>query len=148
MFTRYFDDEAIPGQYIETVVKGFTCRATIYRDEDSGPPDSFDEGFWPSTDPDNPGYVPPESYEAQRKAAQRAMRAWERDEWFYVGVAVTVYRCDIQLTKKYAHALWGIECNYPLQAPRKNAYLTQAANDLLEDAIEDAESVLQALKAS
>src|SRR4051812_45865317 len=58
--------------------------------------------------------------ETKRAYAARAaehdfevLKAWCNDEWWYVGVAVTVAKAGIPLTGKYDHALWGVEANYP-----------------------------------
>jgi hypothetical protein len=66
------------------------------------------------------------------------MRAWCRDEWFYVGVAVTVAWEETNLIPKYAHALWGIESD-------AGDYLREVANELAAEAIEDAQQTLSDL---
>jgi hypothetical protein len=74
--------------------------------------------------------------------AMNVMRAWRNDEWFYVGVAVTVSKADIMLTGKYDHALWGVECNYP---HTDNSYLLEVANGTLPEALDDARAKLALL---
>lgn len=65
------------------------------RDETAERPDEMQDGFWPSADPEAPGYIgehtAAELAEAQA-AAQARMDAWERDEWEYVG---TIARAHI-----------------------------------------------------
>lgn len=64
-----------------------------------------------------------------------ALKAWCNDEWFWCGVSVNVYKSGIKLTDDYAHALWGIECNYP---GSDNSYLTEVATDYIPEALDAA----------
>ena len=74
------------------------------------------------------------------------MKAWENDEWCYVGVAVVIDKDDVQLTGTFDNALWGLEMNYPKQGNRRrNAYLRDVANELLPEAIEAAKAKLAQL---
>lgn len=62
------------------------------------------------------------------------LRAWCRDEWFYVGVAVQLFDSnDEPINDEYDNALWRCDCNHP--CGEGNSYLTEVANDLLEDAL-------------
>lgn len=118
---------------------GLRFVATIYRDDSSDRPDERDDGFWPSLDPNSAGYIGPKSQATLQRHMRKArdiMAAWERDEWFYCGVAVRVWFDDIPLTGEFDHALWGIEANYP--AAKGNPYLRSVANDLLGEAARDA----------
>lgn len=57
-------------------------------DDDFQPrPDEAQDGFWPSSDPDDDGYIGPNGNldEAYAEAKAR-MRAWEDGEWNWVGV--------------------------------------------------------------
>jgi hypothetical protein len=73
------------------------------------------------------------------------VEAWERDEWRYVGVVLSVSVGDTEI-EPHAVSLWGIECNFP--GSDKNAHLTACANDLLDEALTEArEKVEQLLKA-
>ena len=135
MFTQKFGRFACEGDSIQCEVDGFTCRATVYHDDSSDKPDEWDDGFWPSRDPNAAGYVLPKDFDAQQALAERVMAAWKNDEWFYCGVAVTVSRADVQLTGRYTNALWGIECNYP---DSDNDYLREVANELLGEALDAA----------
>lgn len=140
-FGKYVSD----GDYITCDVDGFDCVATLHYDDDATPPDERQEGFWPSDDPNDPGYVLPENFDAQQALAERVMHAWNRDEWHYYGVAVTVAKLGVELTGKYAHAVWGIEGNYP---DSDNGYFLEVANELLGEAIEDAREVVAKLCAA
>lgn len=90
-------------------------------------PDSNDEGFWPSLDPDEPGFIggpAPDDldgsrqraeWERQHAEAEQRLADWEAGVWEYVGViarahisipigggAFCCYRLD-------SPGLWGIE---------------------------------------
>jgi hypothetical protein len=143
MFTKGFGKFVSDGDRIETEVDGFRVVATAHYDDDTTPPYERQDGFWPSKDPKNAGYVLPGDYETQMAKAKRVMEAWEADEWHYFGVAVVVYKNDVKLTDTYAHALWGIEGNYP--EGDANEYMMTVANDLLPDAIEDAKKKIAEL---
>ena len=59
------------------------------------------------------------------------MRAWCRDEWIYVGIAVTVSYAGVDVTSEYGHALWGIESDC-------GNYCTEVACELAEEAMASA----------
>lgn len=104
-------------------------------DDDYGAPDERQDGFWPSLDPDDAGYIgnKPKSTLVRHMAhAEQVMQAWKDDEWFYCGVAVTVEREGVQLTGQYDHALWGIACNYPERNKRRrpNDYLCKSRRNI------------------
>jgi hypothetical protein len=65
----------------------------------------------------------------------RRLRAWCRDEWYYVGVVLSVSRGGVELDK-YAAALWGIESD-------AEAYILEVAEELLSGAIDAARNALQ-----
>jgi hypothetical protein len=142
MFTTPFGLFVCVDDTITCDVDGFTATATVYRDESGDMPDKRDDGFWPSRDPKAAGYVLPENFEAEQAKAERVMEAWKNDEWFFCGVAVTVAKNDVPLTKRYDSALWGIDCNYP---GSDNAYLLEVANELLSEALDVARETLRKL---
>ena len=120
---KEFDTYISPPESVTCDVDGFHCVATVYRDTDTQLPDG----------------VPVE-----------VMSSWANDEWFYCGVAVTVHKCGVQLTGDYDHALWGIDCNYPLgersdKITNPNWYLSDVANDLLDPAIAAAKNKIAEL---
>ena len=144
-----FDHYVRDGDTVTLDIDGFTLTATIYRDDYSAP-DERDDGFWPSLDPDDAGYIGNKSKStlARRMAhAKQVMQAWKDDEWFYCGVAVTVEREGVQLTGRYDHALWGIECNYPERNKRHrpNDYLAQVASEYIGEALNAARAKIAAL---
>jgi hypothetical protein len=90
--------------------------------------------------------APPYKQGTRRQQAARAayadfehLRRWCADQWRYVGVAVTVSKNGIDLTDRFAHALWGIESD-------SGEYLTETANDLLAGALTDARAAIAALR--
>jgi hypothetical protein len=141
-FTKGFSKYVCEGDSIHCVVNGLDCKAVIYWDDINEAPDQRSDGFWPSKNKNDAGYVLPEHYEAEMAKATAIMDAWKRDEWRYCGVAVTVAKCGVTLTGKYDHALWGIEANYP---GSDNAYLRDVANELLGEAISAAKGKLDEL---
>lgn len=81
----------------------------------------------------------PRQYAAGAAMADfKRLRDWINDQWQYVGVAVTIEREDVQLTGPYDHALWGIESD-------SGEYLTEVANENLEQALEAAREKVAAL---
>ena len=56
--------------------------------------------------------------------------AFERGDWCYVGVVLSVYVDDVLLLD-HAASLWGIDCNLGDDSD----YITQCADDLLSEAI-------------
>ena len=145
-----FDRYVCEGDTVTLDIDGFTLTATIYRDDDDGAPDERDNGFWPSLDPNNAGYIGNKSKStlARHMAfAEQVMQAWKDDEWFYCGVAVTVEREGVQLTGQYDHAVWGLECNYPERNKRHrpNDYLAQVASEYIGEALDAAYAEIAAL---
>jgi len=149
MFTQHFDNYVCAGDSITCEVDGFTCRATLYIDDCRDAPDERQDGFWPSLDPKDAGYIGPKSRRSLARAmadAKRIMDAWKNDEWHYFGVAVTVEKSDVQLTGRYSNALWGIEGNFPSRRKgNPNKYFLSVANDYLPQALEEAKAKLATL---
>jgi hypothetical protein len=152
MFKRDFAHYVCEGDGITCEVDGFDCVATLYRDDCTDRPDQRQDGFWPSRDPKDAGYIGEKSvgtFNRHRRHAREVMEAWKRDEWFYCGVAVTVSKDGVPLTHEYGNALWGIEANYPPRFPlakkNPNRYLRTVANELLPDALADARAKLEKL---
>lgn len=108
-----FEAFAILGDTREIQHGPFTIRATLHHDGDTRP-DDF------------------ECYSPE------IIRAWRRDEWFYVGVVLSIHLDDATLDD-HAAALWGVECNFP--GGDGNAYLSEIADDLLSEAIERADTL-------
>ena len=122
------------GATIRCVVDGITYTATVHTDDSAGPPDKEDEGFWPSLDPADEGYIgenPTRPYEDQMRDCKAVMRRYKRGEMIYCGVAVTASIAGVELLGAWTHALWRIDINWPFG---DNSYLTEAANELLPEA--------------
>jgi hypothetical protein len=150
-FTTHFRDYACEGDSIESRVTmggfytGLHLVATIYRDDDTTPPDKRQDGYWPSLDPNDNGYIGAKSKATlarHTKRAKDALEGWNNDDWFYCGVAVRAWFDDIPLTEEFAHAVWGVECNYPSGRKNRNAYLLELAN---ESAVECSQEAIRAL---
>lgn len=149
----HFDRYVCEGDTVTLEIDGFILSATIHRDDDTGSPDTAQDGFWPSLDPNDPGYIGPKSKSTLARHTARAaevLQAWRNDEWFWCGVAVTVSRNGIQLTGDFDHALWGIDCNYPERNKRHrpNEYLSQVASDYIGQALNDAKAKIAQLAES
>lgn len=149
IFTANFDSSnAEQGDEISAEFEGFTLTARIYRDDVSDAPDERQDGFWPSLNPAEAGYIGAKSKRtlAREMAKARAiMAAWKNDEWFYCGIAVTVAKEGVRLTDEFASALWGIECNYPQS---DNTYLATVANELASEAMREARATIAKLCAA
>jgi hypothetical protein len=70
---------------------------------------------------------------------------WRADEWFYVGVVLSVSRNGVELSD-HAASLWGIDCNF---SDTSNAYLSEVAQELEAEALDTARAevarILEAL---
>ncbi len=146
-FTTGFDTYVCAGDTISCHVDGFDVTARVHYDDDTTPPDERCDGFWPSLDPKSDGWIGAKSkrtLERRTAEAREVMRSWKADEWFYCGVALTVSRNGVTLTNEFSHALWGVEANYPQQrkGAAPNAYLREVANDLLDEALAAARTIL------
>lgn len=138
MFTQKFDRFVCEGDSIETERDGFTIIARIVRDPDYGIDDD---------DMHNPDQSVTGCTDEQHEALLSARDAWLKDDWFYCGIVLSVSR-NGHLIDDHAAALWGIEANYP---GSDNSYLTEVANELLDEALESAsqsrDKIIEALSA-
>lgn len=145
-----FDSYVCPGDTVTCERDGFTLTARLEYDQDSGPPDQRSDGFWPSLDPKAAGYIGPKSKTtlARHMAhARQVMDGWKNDEWFYCGVVLSVEREGVMLVE-HAASLWCIEANYPVRDKRRrnlNNYVTEVANDMLDEALGEGRRVLTKL---
>lgn len=62
------------------------------------------------------------------------IKAWYEDEWFYVGVVLSVSRNGIMI-EEHAASIWGVECNFP---DADNSYLSEVAQDMESEALDRA----------
>ena len=144
-FRERFDSYVCEGDTITTKAGGFTVTARIVRDDCPDAPDRRQDGFWPSLDPQDAGFIGAGKGRAELDTAtaraRAVMDAWEQDEWFYCGVVLTVSRGGVELDSHAAN-LWGIEANYP---DSDNAYLSKVADELLPEALDTARAALARL---
>lgn len=70
-----------------------------------------------------------------------ALKAWCNDEWYYGGVSLMVSKEGVVL-EEFAASLWGIAVNHP---HGDNSYLTEVANELLDEAIRVGKAQLEKL---
>lgn len=116
-----FDDYIIVGDFVEYTPendnpRGFVIRATIVEDDDTSPSD----------------------YDCY---SEEQIKQWERDNWFFCGVVLSVYKAGVCLTNNAA-SLCGIECNFP---GTSNDYLLDVIKELESEALQEAEIILQKL---
>lgn len=88
-------------------------------DTESGQtPDSDNEGFWPSLDPQSPGYIganPARSYVEQMADARLRMTQFQEGAWHFIGVraraelAIPIGQGCTRLMRVESAGLWGIE---------------------------------------
>lgn len=72
-----------------------------------------------------------------------AMKAWCDDEWSWCMVVLAMSKNGIEL-EDYAACLGGIELNHP-QSDSGNDYLTEVANDMLDEAVEAGKEAMRTL---
>ena len=135
-FTERFDTFVCEGDCIACEQDGFRIVARIVRDDSPDAPDQRQDGFWPSLYKDAPGFIGPgpnhrERFAKAKAEAEAIMEAWRRGDWFYCGIVLSV-SLDGVILDEHAISLWGVEANYP---ESDNTRLTDAADDLLPDAI-------------
>ena len=162
MFKDHFPRDASEDDYIECIVDGFRCRATIVRDSEADPPETVQDVLCQEK------HCKTRAQFLRIVAATALARAaWKRDEWFMCGVVLTVSQVDedkdnthwpgghrehgdeTMLVEGYECAVWGIECNYPSfdRRRRPNTYLREVANELLPEALEKAKAAVVSLVA-
>ena len=106
-----FDSYACIGDSITWQKDGFDLTATLEQDTDCKPTD-FD------------CYSPIK------------IKQWRNDEWFYVGVVISVSRNGVEITD-HAASLWGVDCNYNKTSSR---HLSEVAQELESEALDYAKS--------
>ena len=117
-----FNSYACIGDKISWSKDGFDFVATLAEDSDSHVDDS-------------------ECY------SKKQIEAWKNDEWFFVGVVVSVAKNSVML-EDHAASLWGNDCNFPSRKKNPNAYLSEVAQELEGEALETAKvRVMEIIKA-
>ena len=100
-----FDNYVCPGDTITWPSDGFDFVARVECDHDTKPTDS-------------------DCYN------EADIERWNNDEWFYVGIVVSVSFKGVQLSD-HAASLWGIDCNFK----DDNSYLSEVAKELEYEAL-------------
>jgi hypothetical protein len=112
---------------------GVTFRASVYMDDVQQPPDRRQDGFWPSLNPADDGYIGDgktrTDLSAAKAQARRVLEAFEEGTLFYVGVDVVALREGV-IPSEFKFSSWGLECNWP---GCDNSYLNTTAQELLDD---------------
>lgn len=106
-----FNSYALVGDLIAWEKDGFQLTATLVQDTDSHVNDS-------------------ECYSPLK------IKQWLNDEWFFVGVVLSVSRNGVEISD-HAASLWGVECNYH---KKSNPYLAEVAQDLEREALDVAKA--------
>ena len=112
-----FPAYACQGDRIEWTAEGFDIVARLEYDTDSNPEDV--------------DCYSPEDVER-----------WRNDEWFYVGVVLSVSRNGVELSD-HAASLWGIDCNFNNTS---NTYLSEVAQELEAEALETARAEMARIR--
>jgi hypothetical protein len=114
-----FPAYACTGDAIKWTAQGFDLTATLEQDTDTKPADC-------------------ECYD------EADIRRWKNDDWFYVGVVVSVSFNGVELSD-HAASLWGIDCNFN---DTSNAYLSEVAQELQDEAIKEAKTQAARIRAA
>jgi len=137
-FDKPFDKFVCVGDEITATIGELSFRARVECDDTPDTPDQRQDGFWPSNNPDDAGWIGKNGdLVAAQKRAQYIMDSWRADDWFYCGIVVSVWVGD-HIINDHATSLWGIEANYPPSEENTtpNDYLTKVARELLPEAID------------
>ena len=131
LFSTKFDTYACVNDSITASIDGIDYTATIHHDTEHhiNDDDHHDENQDVTGCDDE-----------QFAKLLKCRQAWFDDEWSYCGIIVTASKGGIEL--EISESLWGLEMNYP---DSDNAYLTEEANNLLEQAIDLAPGALETM---
>ena len=127
-FSKGFDKYACVDDSIRVEINGIRYAATIEFDHDTHINDD---------DTHNIDQAVTGCNEEQQAKLLEARNAWVNNKWFYCGIVLSAAKAGVDLD--ISASSWGIECNYP---GSDNSYLLETANELLEDAIQQAEENL------
>ena len=140
-----FDSFVCIGDTIQLEKDGFTLTARIAFDDCGDTPDARQDGFWPSLDKSDAGYIGEDKtradLEAEAAKAQAIMDSWKAGDWFYCGIILSI-AIDDTILNDHAASLWGIEANYP---GTDNSYLSEVAEELVDEAIATGQAQLASL---
>lgn len=128
-FKEKFEKFVCEGDTLEIEIEGIEYCAKIHRDNDY----RIDDDDCHNPDTEVTGCNP-----QQQSKLLEARKAWFADEWFYCGIVISA-RFKGHQFENHAASLWAIEANYP---DTDNSYLTEVANELLNEAIPFCETCL------
>jgi hypothetical protein len=131
-FNSSFEEVSCFGDSITAHVAGFDVVAFLEFDTDYHINDD---------DCHNPDQRVTGCDDEQQKKLLAARRAWEQDKWHYCTLNLSVSKKGVML-EEYAVSVGGLEVNYPSS---DNSYLTDLANELLEEALERGMEKLKSL---
>lgn len=120
MFKKHFDSYVIDGDSITCELLGFEFTARLVQDTDVRP-EEFD------------CYTP------------KQIQAWKDDKWHYFGLVLSANYNGADCGEHLA-SLWGIEGNFPSRRKNPNEYFLEVANDLLPEALQEAQKELEKLR--
>ena len=123
-FEEEFDSFVCENDSIQAEVDGVVYRAKIVFDTDLHIDDD---------DSHNVDQAITGCNDKQQAKLIAARKAWFSNEWVYCGVVISAIKAGIVIDRNAA-SLWGIEANYP---GSDNSYLSEVANGLLTEAIEE-----------
>lgn len=124
-FTDTFDNYVCEGDTISCDFKNWEFTAIIIRDDDSHIDDD---------DCHNPDQSVTGRDDEQQEKLLANRQAWFDDGWFYCSVVIDVKYNGVEILD-YAASSSSIEANYP---EGDNSYLSEVANELIEEAWERA----------
>lgn len=116
MFTQQFDSFVCAGDYITCELDGFEFKASLVGDMTTKPTD-FD------------------CYEKE------TIQNWYDDKWQFYGLVISAEYNGV-LICEHLESLWGIEGNFP----SGNSHFLELANDLLPEALKQAQKELEILR--
>jgi hypothetical protein len=124
-YNKAFQQYVCEGDTITAEISPFTIKARIVYD----PYSHIDDDDAHNTNQRVTGCD-----DEQQTRLLAARKAWFANDWFYCGIVLSVAIEDTAICE-HAASLWGIEANYP---GSDNAYLTDVANELLDEALDAA----------
>jgi len=147
-FTEKFQSFVCAGDTITCEVDGYTVTARIEQDDCPDRPDQRQDGFWPSLNPKDAGFIgtgkSQDDLIRELAETKEIMRGWQEGEWFYCGIILSLERAGVMLDP-HATSLWGIDANHPLT---DNSYLATVSNELLPEALTAGATALARLVAT
>ena len=132
-FTEQFDKYTCIGDEITCEVGSLRVTARVVYDDHTTPMDY-----------DGPGCCFDTSDAEHGEENESIIQAWKDDEWFYCGIVLSVAHADTDvLLTDHGASLWGIDCNFP---GGDNSYLSDVANELLDEAIDEANQLIESIR--